>query len=698
MSIFNIGLSGLNAAQVALSTVAQNVTNVNTPGYHRQRVSQAAQMPSFEGYGFVGRGVEMTAVNRVYNSYLERQLTTATTQDSKLTTQMSYLSQLEDLLGDESTSLGNSMSDLFKSMQALNSTPDSIPARQSVVNSAQAFAGRVQLVNGRFEELRTGINTQIHSSVSQINAIGKQISEINVQIQSLGQGAAIPNDLMDKRDQLVLDLNRLVKADVTVQSDGRYTVSIGSGQALVASGDHFPLEVVPSLEDPQKLEIAYAGSNGTVRIPDRLFEGGSLSGLINSKAEALNRSQADLGRLVIEVADQLNRQSSTGRDLYNQPGGDIFKSLNAFRPLPVGEEIQPPTVPPTFQTLETQMKSYRDAAANFAVVITDPSKLAVGSSLKASLPLDGKLKPTISSVWQSAQGSNGAAIPTLPGPIELKYVPDAKPPFTAAGYTVTDAPGVPGGYVLTSDTDPSLVVEFKAEGMGEDAATLLISNKALGKDANSGFAVKPEAGGIAAMWAPYGDTVGSMPAAGVSISWDGSAWSAPAGYTVEAANPPDNGYRIMNAAGEQVVGFAANPAKLAAGNSFTIGSGPSDFTPSDNSNMLAMVKIQTKKTMSSTPNGINNFHPGDAAGKTTDFQGFFGQLVSFVGNKTNEVKIAAQAQTVSLKETYLARESFSGVNLDEEAANLIRFQQAYQASSKVIQIAQQVFSDLLQMR
>ncbi|MCP9760396.1 flagellar hook-associated protein FlgK, partial [Aquitalea sp. S1-19] len=115
-------------------------------------------------------------------------------------------------------------------------------------------------------------------------------------------------------------------------------------------------------------------------------------------------------------------------------------------------------------------------------------------------------------------------------------------------------------------------------------------------------------------------------------------------------------------------------------------------------NMLAMVKIQTKKTMSSTPDGISNFNPGDMAGKTTDFQGFFGQLVSFVGNKTNEVKIAAQAQAVSLKETYVTRENFSGVNLDIEAANLIRFQQAYQASSKVIQIAQQVFSDLLQMR
>ncbi|MGL6072500.1 flagellar hook-associated protein FlgK, partial [Craterilacuibacter sp.] len=593
-SIYSIGLSGLNAAQVAISTVAQNVSNVNTPGYHRQRVSQAAQMPSFQGYGYVGRGVEMTAVNRVYNSYLERQLSTATTQESKLSTQMAYLSQLEDLLGDESTSLGSSMSDLFKSMQALNSTPDSIPARQAVINSAQAFAGRVQLVNGRFEELREGINTQIRSSVSQVNAIGKQISEINVQIQSMGQGGAVPNDLMDKRDQLVLDLNRLVKADVTVQSDGRYTISIGSGQALVSSGDHFPLEVVESLNDPQKLEIAYAGSNGTVRIPDRLFEGGSLSGLINSKAEALNRSQADLGRLVMEVADQLNRQSGVGRDLYNQPGGDIFKSLSNFRPVAVGE-LNPRTG--EVETLESQMKAYRDAAANFSVAITDPSKLAVSSSLKASLPHEGVLKPTISSVWQTAQGSHDDAVPSLPADIELKYTPNGKPPFSAAGYDVTDAPGVAGGYILTSQTDPALVIEFKAEGMGDAEATLTISTKASGLDT-------PE--------------------------------------------------------------------------------GKADFTPSDNSNMLELVKIQTKKTMSSTPNGTANFQPDGTVGKTTDFQGFFGQLVSFIGTKTNEVKIASEAQAVTLKETYLARESFSGVNLDEEAANLIRFQQAYQASSKII--------------
>ena len=618
-SIFSIGLSGLNSAKAALSTTSHNIGNVNTPGYHRQRVSQSAAFPAFEGYGYLGRGVELTAVNRVYNRYLERQLANATTQDANYATQLNTLAQLDDLLGDPATSLSTSISSMFSSLQGINASPESIPARQAAINGMQAFAGNVQLLNTRLEELRQGTNTQIRATVSQINAIASQIADINVQIQSLSQADAMPNDLLDQRDQLVLDLNKLVKADVTVQSDGRYTISIGSGQALVASGEHFPLEVVENAVDPQKLEIAYAGSNGTVRIPDRLFDGGSLSGLINSKAEAINRAQADLGRLVIEVADQMNRQSSLGRDLYNEPGGPLFKDLNGFRPVAVGE-VNPATG--QVETLESKIQACREAAADFSVVVSDPSRLAVGSSLKAgSLDATQPVQPVITSIWQTAPGNHEDYAPTgkapdLPaGGFEIRYDAAsssfvvAKP---ATGYEIVPNGQAAGGFILRA-TDPAnkLTIEFKAEGMGKDDKTFTIGNKASGLDTAEGKA---------------------------------------------------------------------------------------DFQPADNANMLEMIKIQTKDTMSSTPNGTTNFTPSGSAIKTTNFEGFFGQLVSFVGSKTNEVKVAAEAQVTTLKETYLARESFSGVNLDEEAANLIRYQQAYQASSKVIQIAQQIFSDLLQMR
>ncbi|KZE35259.1 flagellar hook-associated protein FlgK [Crenobacter luteus] len=613
--IFGIGISGLNAARASLETTSHNISNVNTAGYHRQTNSQTARTPFFEGYGFVGRGVDTTQVSRVYDRYLERQLNGAISLDSYYGTQESFLAQIDNIVADQTAGLSPTVQDFFRGLQTLSANPKSIPARQDVINLAQSLAGRIQSLHGRFEDIRRSVNGQIQSVTENINAYSEQIASVNQRILALNQGSArVPNDLLDQRDQLVAELNKLVKTDVMLQPDGSYSVFIGNGQGLVTGTSANKLVAVPNADDPEQLDVAYGYGGGEVRIPESMLDGGQLGALLNYRSGTLNRVQADLGRLSISIADTMNRQHALGRDLDNQPGSaQLFNDLNPYL-----DGAAPPSPLVAIDNAPTylQLKQLREATRSFAVRLDDPAKLAVGSSLKAtsagvvSPPAPAPDTPSlafVSSVWQEA-GARPAPLvdfaTAYPAGVDLTYDAAAQTFSAPAPFVVTASRDIAGGFRLTDNN--GVTVEFKLEGSPKDFEVLQIRTRGTG------------------------------------------------------------------------------PASA-------------DAAPSDNANILALAKIQNQNTVVNTPSSNSDFVPAGNLAPNTNFQSFYGQMVSFVGSSANVAKVAAQSQATTLKEVQLARESFSGVNLDEEAANLIRFQQAYQASSKVIQIAEKIFSDLLQL-
>ncbi|AXK39869.1 flagellar hook-associated protein FlgK [Crenobacter cavernae] len=607
--IFGIAISGLNAARGSLETTSHNISNVNTAGYHRQVNAQTARTPFFEGYGYVGRGVDTTQVSRIYDRYLDRQLNGATALDGYYQTQNTFLSQIDNVVADQDAGLSPAMQDFFRGVQTLSANPKSIPARQDVINLAQSLAGRIQSLHGRFEDVRRSVNGQLQTVVESINAYSGQIADINQRILALNQGSArVPNDLLDQRDQMVNELNQLVKTDVMSQPDGSYSVFIGNGQGLVTGAVANKLTTVPNVDDPEQLDVAYSFGGGQVRIPNGMLDGGKMGALLNYRSETLNRVQADLGRLTISIADTMNRQHALGRDLNNQPGSaQLFTDLNAYL-----DGGAPPSSLVDIDGAPTylQLKQLREATGVFSVKLDDPAKLAVGSSLKMASTSTPASLAYVSSVWQEAgarpQTLNNNFSTTYPAGVDLSY-DTATQTFTAPApspFTVTTSKDIAGGFRLTDSA--GVTIEFKLEGS------------------------------------------------------------------------PNNGevFRI----GARGVGTASV-----------------DAAPSDNANMLVLAKIQSQNVVVNTPGGSNDFVPADGVQPNANFQSFYGQLVSFVGSAANTAKVGGESQATTLKEVKLARESFSGVNLDEEAANLIRFQQAYQASSKVIQIAEKIFSDLLQL-
>src|SRR3569623_1100333 len=220
-SILSIGQSALAAAQAGLSTTGHNIANASTPGYSRQVVIQGAAQPQNFGFGFMGQGTQISTVQRVYNEYLGVQVQSAQASQSGLDTYYTQIKQIDNMLADSTAGLSPSLQDFFSGILAMASNPSNVPARQAVLSSADALAGRFQSLAGQLNEISQGVNSQIQSSVSSINSYAQQIAQLNDSIgmaqRATGQP---PNDLLDQRDQLVLDLNKRSRR----QSSSRATV------------------------------------------------------------------------------------------------------------------------------------------------------------------------------------------------------------------------------------------------------------------------------------------------------------------------------------------------------------------------------------------------------------------------------------------------------------------------------------------
>ena len=540
-SILSIGQSALAAAQVGINTTGHNIANAATPGYNRQVIVQGAAQAQNFGFGFLGQGVEVSTIKRVYNEYLGNQVQSAQTTKSGLDSYYAQMRQIDNLLADPNTGLSPAMQDFFAGLQNLASNPTSIPARQTVLSNAESLATRFHSLGGRLDEIERGLNSQIQSSVSDINAYGQQIAQLNDAIGKAERASGQPpNDLLDQRDQLLMELNKQIKVTVVGQGSD-YNVFIGNGQPLVVGVTTYSLTSVASQTNPEKLEVAYRASNGSlVSLAESALAGGQLGGLLAFRSQSLEPAQNALGRVAIGLASSFNEMHQTGFGLDGSTGNSLF---------------------------------------------------AMGS-------------PVVGAHGQNA----GTAVLTA----SIGSANDAKA-LTTSDYKLQFNGGT--SYTLTrlSDNTPTT---FNSFPQTIDGVTLSLTAGAVAGDS---FLIRP--------------TVNGASAFGVVLT---------------------------------------DPAKLAAASQ--------PGAVGDNSNALSLVALQTANTLG---NG------------TITYQGAYSQLVSQVGNKTRELDVTSSAAGKLLSEATTALQNESGVNLDEEAANLLRYQQAYQAAGKVMQIASELFDVLL---
>ncbi|MGS1107162.1 flagellar hook-associated protein FlgK [Achromobacter anxifer] len=331
MNMYKLALGGLNAAQAGLATTSHNINNATTVGYNRQRVMVSTAGAQATSNGYIGRGVQVDTVVRSYDSFLYKQLVGAQGSGAQLQTQYSQVSAINNLFADRTVGIAPGLTNFFTSMNAVASKPADPAARQDLLGKANSLATQIRSAYTEMQNQRIGLNTQITTTVEQVNSYLTRIDDLNQQI-SLATGKAggsPPNDLLDQRDQAVMELNQLVGITTYEQGDKINITLANGGQALLSGNTIYPLQAVASSKDAGRTAIAYtlpagAGKTIAVELNDSEVTGGSLGGLLQFRATSLDVMQSQLGQMAVGLALSFNEQHKQGLDQNGNPGTDFF--------------------------------------------------------------------------------------------------------------------------------------------------------------------------------------------------------------------------------------------------------------------------------------------------------------------------------------------------------------------------------------
>ena len=620
--LLNTSLTGMLAFQRALDVTSHNIANANTPGYSRQVTHFSARVGSGSGNTYLGGGVQVSTIQRVYDAMQTEQLRTSQTGFSRFETLDSLTSRLDILLADPDTGLNSGLQSYFNALQDVANDPASLPTRQAVIGEAEGVAARFRTLDAQFDALDEEVSGRIELAVDDINRLTASIAAVNDRISLANGGASPPNDLLDERDNLVLQLSEQVSVSTSLQDDGTMSVFIGSGQPLVLSDGAQQLAVIGSEFDPTRSTVVYQSSAGSVPI-DTSATGGNLGGLMEFRTRILDPAKQSLGETAVAFAQSVNQQHTAGMDLRGNLGTDLFG-------------ISSPSVLPS---------SNNTGGATAAVAIDDLGAL---TGVDYVLEFDG-------ASYSLTRADNNIAVP-------LSGSGTVADPFVGDGLSIVTG-GVPaaGDRLLIRSTG-DMAGSLQNLLTDPQALALAAPTRSSSSLANTGSAI------VSAAAVADASDPNLLNAAVIEFT-------APDTYSINGAGAfayVDGDPIVINGSEISISGAPA------VGDQFTI---EANFgAGGDNGNALLLSDVQSRDILE---------------GGTVSINDNYGQLVAGVGATTHQIKSNLDAQGVVLKNAEDSVLASSAVNLDEEAAKLIQYQQAYQAVAQVVSVASTLFDSLL---
>nr|WP_321862986.1 flagellar hook-associated protein FlgK [Burkholderia cenocepacia] len=636
-TLMNLGVSGLNAALWGLTTTGQNISNAATPGYSVERPVYAEASGQYTSSGYMPQGVNTVTVQRQYSQYLSDQLNGAQTQGGALSTWYSLVTQLNNYIGSPTAGISTAITSYFTGMQNVaNSAADS-SVRQTAMSNAQTLANQITAAGQQYDALRQSVNTQLTSTVTQINTYTAQIAQLNQQIAAASSQGQPPNQLMDQRDLAVSNLSNLAGVQVVRNSDG-YSVFMSGGTPLVVADKSYQLATVTSPSDPSELTVVSQGIAGATPqgpnqfLSDTSLSGGTLGGLLAFRSQTLDPAQAQLGAIATSFAAQVNAQNALGIDLSGAVGGNLFST---------GAPI-------------TYANQGNTGNAALSVSFANAAQPTTGDY---TLAYDG----TNYTLTDRASGTVVGTSTSMPASIGgLNFSFSSGSMNAGDKFTVQPTRGALNGFGLTTSNGSAIAA---AAPYVPSATTTNTGNGTIG-----GLSVTSAA--AAANAHNYTITMGGTTAAPTYTVTDNTAVPP----TTSAAQPYQSGSPITLTAGVTVT-VSGTPA---AGDTFKVV--PNTGGTNDGSNALALSKLVNSKS----------FGNGSAT-----LTGAYANYVNGIGNTASQLKSSSAAQTALVGQITQAQQSVSGVNQNEEAANLMQYQQLYQANAKVIQTASTLFQTVL---
>ena len=687
--LLNIGLSGLSASKTSLSVTGHNISNVNTPGFSRQSTVQATQVPQFSGAGYIGSGTTLTDVRRSYSEFLSTQLRSSTALNSDVEAYKSQIEQLDSLLAGATTGITPALQKFFSSLQTAAEDPANIPARQLVLSEAEGLAKRFNTVYDRLSEQNEFINKQMTAVTDQINRLAGSVGQLNDAIAVAAANGKDPNDLLDAREEAVRQLSTFIGVTAVPQDGNGLNLFVGSGQPLVVGSAVSRLEAVNGRADPTRMEIDFVSGNSRQAVTT-LLTGGELGGLIRYREDVLDTTMNAMGRLSLAVADQVNTQLGQGLDLKGQVGTALFNDFND----------------PALATLRVRAYSGNSNNAQPLLNITDTSVLTTSDY---RLEFDGV---TLPNGYNARRLSDNTPITVTNAAGVLSFADAAGrdqgftvdvngQPAPAAGDTFELQPTRRGATSISTVLDQPDQLAFAAP-LRSEANLQNRGNAVIGQPTISNVLDPMALDNLKAINAigltfdaannrlqfntplPAGVTITSpvmptLPALQVQTMGITPGQSNQLSYTISVTTgipAVTQSYTIKQP-------FSGRPEN---GDSFSLSFNQNGV--SDNRNALKLADLQNKQTVGVDPS-VTSISTG------TSFTDGYGDLVERVGTLTAQARTDSAATTSILKQATDNRDSLSAVNLDEEAANLIKFEQYYNASAQVIQVARSLFDTLI---
>ncbi len=646
--LLGIGTSGLLAFQRSLNTIGHNIANVNTEGYSRQSVDLVSRTPRTIGSAVVGTGVQTNSITRSFNAFAELGVRNSTSSVAEFQAFHTLASQLDNVLADPDAGISNSMQRFFNAMGDVAASPADSTAREVLLNEASNMAGQFNQLAGWLDSVRGQVNSNIRSSVTEINRLSDAIANVNESIViAQGRSGGRPaNDLLDQREVLIKELSAIVSVTTVQQEDGSLNVMAGSGQMLVVGNKATTLEVFVEAGDANQLGIAIRGNGGVlVPVTDQLT-GGQLGGVVSFREQMLDPATNSLGLTAISIGHFVNSQQNQGMNLDGVLGNEFFNV--------------------------TQPSTLTLAGA--------PGKVAVSFDDASQLTNKDYTMRFNAGAWQLTQNDSNQVV-------AMAGSGTAGDPFIADGlrFEITAAPVNGDSYLIrptrTGASDIKMVLANNREIAAAAPIRSIVSVNNTGSGEISAGVVSdinnPVFQGTSGQLSPpvlvrftatnsYDLYNNSNPAAPVLLEAGLTYNPATGGEVFPTAGGLDHGYRL------QITGSPV------AGDEFTTEYNTGGV--GDNRNALLMSALANNKLMANGTASINSSYSA---------------LVADVGTGTKQAELNLMAQSRVLDQSIATRESVSGVNLDEEAANLIRYQQAYQAAAQVVSVANSLFDTLL---
>lgn len=655
----SIGITGLLAAMRGMNVTGNNIANVNTEGYSRQRTEQISQLPQFSGGQYYGNGTEIATVRRIYDELLARQVRSSQSASSELEVFQREGSRVSEVIANPDLGIDGAAQNFFDAWQGVANDPGSIGFRQVLLDQSQSMVDRFHDLSRVLGTLNQDANSSLTTVTGDINGLARSVARINKDISDAyanGVGNA-PNDLLDQRDHLLDQLSQYVDIQ-TYEDDNHLTnVFIGKGQSLVLGLQAGTLQTASSQFDPSQLDIQYVSPDGKTEIlVTEQMSGGELAGYLRLRDEILEPAKNSLGRLAVALSSDVNAQHQLGLDLTNTAGGSFFNDLTQIssRVFPssnnLGDADFSVRIADPSQLIASDYEVKYDSTAGQYIVTRLSDNTEVG---RVSPPAPGAVLATVDGIeltLNSGTAQNQDRFLVQPTRLAADYlelkIDNVRHVAAASQMQVVDASGNTG----TARMSVPALEHINRHPVG-GGFTLTYDS------ANSRFNLT---GPVDAS----GNTISISPA---QLAFDPATDSGGRQYTLRLGTAPDT-FDLRF----EISGTPAN------GDSFQLVQN-TDGGRSDNRNALAMVSLQGLKRLEGR----------------ISYQDANNELVSDVASRTRYAEANYKAYSGMLQLNQSRQQEVMGVNLDEEAARLMKFQQAYQASAKVIDIARSTFDTLL---